>query len=67
MSPARTGLGAALSAVFFCIHLLAVGPVRADEGMWTVHDFPADAVAERYGATIGPDWLASRQPGGFSA
>ena len=61
MSPARPGLGAALSAVFLCTFFLASVSAHADEGMWTVHDFPSAAVTERYGASIGPEWLASVQ------
>jgi len=61
MSPVRTGFGAALSAVFLCTLFLATDPAWADEGMWTVHDFPSGAVAERYGASIGPEWLARVQ------
>src|SRR5215831_20145641 len=30
---------------------------RADEGMWTFDNFPAEAVKARYGATITPTWL----------
>ena len=33
--------------------------VFADEGMWTVDNFPADAVAEKYGVKIGDRWLES--------
>ena len=29
----------------------------ADEGMWAIDNFPADAVADRYGVDIGDDWL----------
>ena len=61
MSPARTGFRAVLSAVFLCTLFLASDPARADEGMWTIHDFPSGAVAERYGASIGPEWLARVQ------
>lgn len=31
--------------------------VLADEGMWTVDNFPADAVADKYGVRIGDQWL----------
>ena len=34
-----------------------LGQAFADEGMWTVHDFPSAAVKSRYGADIGPEWL----------
>jgi hypothetical protein len=29
----------------------------ADEGMWTLHDFPASAVEDAYEVKIGPEWL----------
>jgi hypothetical protein len=32
-------------------------PARADEGMWTFEDFPADAVKQAYGVEITPAWL----------
>src|ERR1700678_4109110 len=30
---------------------------RADEGMWTFDNFPADAVKQTYGVEITPAWL----------
>ncbi len=33
----------------------------ADEGMWTIDNFPADAVAETYGVDVGDDWLRKAQ------
>ena len=33
----------------------------ADEGMWTIDNFPADDVAEKYGVKIGDDWLRETQ------
>jgi hypothetical protein len=39
------------------LSLFASGVALADEGMWTFHNFPADAVKEKYGATINSDWL----------
>jgi len=37
---------------------LILGPAAwADEGMWTFDNFPSAAVRNRYGVTIGPDWL----------
>lgn len=36
---------------------LAVAPARADEGMWTFNDFPADLVKSRYGFEPSPKWL----------
>jgi hypothetical protein len=35
--------------------------VHADEGMWTIDNFPGSAVAERYGAEINDQWLRSAQ------
>lgn len=35
--------------------------VFADEGMWTVDNFPTDAVAEKYGVKIGDEWLRKAQ------
>ena len=33
----------------------------ADEGMWTIDNFPADRVQQRYGVAIDDDWLRSTQ------
>jgi len=33
----------------------------ADEGMWTIDNFPADTVADKYGVEIGDDWLQHAQ------
>ena len=33
----------------------------ADEGMWTIDNFPADSVAAKYGVDVGDDWLTSAQ------
>ena len=33
----------------------------ADEGMWTIDNFPSERVAERYGTTINDKWLQSAQ------
>ena len=33
----------------------------ADEGMWTIDNFPVDAVAEKYDIDIGDDWLRKAQ------
>ena len=46
-----------LVAALACLPLFAL----ADEGMWTVDNFPADAAQEKYGVRIGDAWLdASR-------
>lgn len=34
-----------------------VGVARADEGMWTLDNFPSGAVSEKYGVDIGDAWL----------
>ncbi len=46
-----------------CLPLLLLQPSggSADEGMWTLHDFPASAVETRYGVKISPEWLSSVQ------
>ena len=46
-----------------CLPLLLLQPSgsSADEGMWTLHDFPASAVKARYGVNISPEWLSSVQ------
>jgi len=33
----------------------------ADEGMWTIDNFPVDSVAEKYDIDIGDDWLRKAQ------
>ncbi|MEL7448442.1 MAG: S46 family peptidase [Pseudomonadota bacterium] len=33
----------------------------ADEGMWTVDNFPTDTVADKYGVKVGDDWLGKAQ------
>ncbi len=33
----------------------------ADEGMWTLDNFPAEAVAEKYGVEVGDEWLRQAQ------
>jgi hypothetical protein len=32
-------------------------PVRADEGMWTFNNFPADKVKQKYGFSVDQKWL----------
>jgi hypothetical protein len=43
--------------LFLPLLLLAHLGAAADEGMWTLDNFPADAVEERYGANITAAWL----------
>ena len=37
--------------------VLLTGPATADEGMWTVDNFPTGLVASRYGVDVDQDWL----------
>ena len=48
---------AILASLLTCLTIVAV----ADEGMWTVDNFPADAVAEKYDVSITDRWLESAQ------
>jgi hypothetical protein len=43
--------------LLFCLPLAAT----ADEGMWTIDNFPSGEVADRYGVDIGERWLTSAQ------
>ena len=45
----------ALAALFLAF------TAAADEGMWTVDNFPTDAVVDKYGAKIDDDWLSKAQ------
>ena len=49
----NTGLALAL--------LIFTGLVKADEGMWTIDNFPSDRVQEKYDVSIDEDWLRSAQ------
>ncbi len=42
---------------FLPLLVLAAGGASADEGMWTVDNFPAGQVASRYGVDIDQAWL----------
>jgi hypothetical protein len=42
---------------FLPLLALVAGGASADEGMWTVDNFPADRVAARYGVDIDQAWL----------
>ena len=46
----------ALFAASLFVGVIA-SPVRADEGMWTYNNFPADAVAKKYGFKPDQAWL----------
>lgn len=46
-----------LTLAFTCLPIAA----SSDEGMWTIDNFPADVVAEKYDAKIGDRWLNSAQ------
>jgi hypothetical protein len=41
--------------------LTATAVVAADEGMWTTHNFPRDAVRQKYNVTIDDAWLQKLQ------
>jgi hypothetical protein len=56
-SDTRTGHRGPALAFSLLLVLLASGSALADEGMWTLDDFPAQAVKDRHGVTIGNDWL----------
>ena len=42
---------------FLPLLALVAGGASADEGMWTVDNFPADRVAARYGVDVDQAWL----------
>ncbi len=64
---------ARLGISLLLIAFAALGPARADEGMWTVNDFPAEKVARAYGFKPDQAWLdhlrlsSVRLAGGCSA
>lgn len=41
----------------FLIGLFVSASAVADEGMWTFHDFPKEAVKEKYGVALEQSWL----------
>ena len=41
--------------------LIVMGLANADEGMWTIDNFPSGQVAEKYGVEIDDDWLRAAQ------
>jgi hypothetical protein len=43
--------------IFAGLFLLMTQAVTADEGMWTLDNFPSDRVQAKYGVTIDQDWL----------
>jgi len=56
-------LRSTLSALGLLAVAAAVSPAVADEGMWTVSDFPRDKVQKKYGFTPSDAWLRSVQLG----
>ena len=48
-------------SVFAGIFLFLPFLALSDEGMWTVDNFPAERVAEKYGVDIDQNWLDSAQ------
>lgn len=43
------------------VGVLFAAAAHADEGMWTLDNFPSERVAEKYGVDIGPAWLEAAQ------
>jgi hypothetical protein len=62
-----------LKLLFTCLLAGAATPAFSDEGMWTLDNFPAAQVKQKYGVTIDQKWLdhvqasAVRLAGGCSA
>ena len=51
-----------MTRTFLLVTMLALSVAAiADEGMWTIDNFPADAVADAYGVDVGDDWLTKSQ------
>jgi hypothetical protein len=51
-----------MTRIIFPLALLFLSVVAAaDEGMWTIDNFPADAVADKYDVAINDKWLRSAQ------
>ncbi len=49
-------------ALCACVAVLVLLPaVRADEGMWTIDNFPSADVADKYGVAVTDAWLRSAQ------
>ena len=46
-----------MRSIFTLISLSLSFMAFADEGMWTLDNFPAGAVADKYGVDIDDDWL----------
>ena len=46
-----------LASVLACLPVIGL----ADEGMWTVDNFPTALVAEKYDVSINDQWLTSAQ------
>ena len=47
--------------IFAFVVLCLSSSASADEGMWTVENFPAKSVADHYGVDIGDEWLRHAQ------
>jgi len=47
----------AFSVIFLFALFFTAVPSSADEGMWTVHDFPSGRVKESHDVDIGQEWL----------
>ena len=48
-------------AISLALLLLLSSAALADEGMWTLDNFPSSTVQEKYGARITEDWLEQVQ------
>jgi hypothetical protein len=46
-----------MRALLLLLGIATLAPVRADEGMWTFDNFPAEAVKQAYGVEVAPAWL----------
>ena len=50
-----------LASASLAVMTLTVCPASADEGMWTVDNFPAETVAEKYGTVVSDEFLSRLQ------
>jgi hypothetical protein len=57
----KNRFGLLYCAILFSLLLLSPALVSADEGMWTLHDFPADKVEAGHGVIINDAWLSGVQ------
>ena len=50
-----------LTLIFAMLAAAATAAVLADEGMWTTHNFPRDAVRQKYNVNLDDAWLQKLQ------